>query len=338
MRIADRGLVGEQRTIGRGGDYRNVPTAVLRLRGLRGFDLVHAWGHSALIAAGFAGCGRIVYSPSPFADRREIEWLRAIMAYRPVQVMCESQTLWNALASRGIPSERCHLIRPAIDFARLRRRRDAQLRSELGFGDDDYVIFSPDAEAGCEGHIQAAWATAILHTLDPRWRLLVGGESEARPLLRFVGHVEQATLLHVARQRLNRPVEMEALLGAADMVAFAAGGNSASWPVAAAMAAGLPIIASTTASLSELLEDRHNCLMVRPRSPAAMARRIIDLREDASLQWRLADVSRTEAYEFFSMTRFAEQLSALYTQLAGNELVTIPQPQPGAGLRFHGRA
>jgi hypothetical protein len=72
--------------------------------------------------------------------------------------------------------------------------------------------------------------------------------------------------------------------------------------------------------------------------PRRMARRILDLHEDASLQWSIADMARTEAYEFFSFTRFVEQFRAAYRQIAAGQPVVLPEQAPGAGSRFHGRA
>jgi hypothetical protein len=71
--------------------------------------------------------------------------------------------------------------------------------------------------------------------------------------------------------------------------------------------------------------------------PRQIARRALDLIEDPQLQWQLADMARTEAYEYFSFTRFVNQFRAAYRQMAAGERVEVPQDAPGAGLRFHGR-
>ncbi len=72
--------------------------------------------------------------------------------------------------------------------------------------------------------------------------------------------------------------------------------------------------------------------------PRLLARRILDLEEEPAVQWKIADMARTEAYEYFAMSRFLEQWRAVYRQLASGEKITVPQRGPGAGLRFHGRA
>ena len=62
------------------------------------------------------------------------------------------------------------------------------------------------------------------------------------------------------------------------------------------------------------------------------------MRADANLQWSISDMARTEAYEFFSMSRFLDQHRALYQQVVEGKTVEVVQKAPGAGLRFHGRA
>ena len=114
-------------------------------------------------------------------------------------------------------------------------------------------------------------------------------------------------------------------------------------PIAICMAAALPIVATVTYTIAELLEDRHTALMVPARRADGsnlsrlLARRLLELRDDHSAQWSIADMARTEAYEYFALTRFQEQYRALYGQVARGEKVDVPQAAPGAGLRFHGR-
>ena len=112
----------------------------------------------------------------------------------------------------------------------------------------------------------------------------------------------------------------------------------ATLPNAISMAAALPIISTVTYTISELLEDHHTALMVGKPTPRLIAQRILELRENSDLQWRISDMARTEAYEYFPLTRFLNQHRTLYQQLLENVPISLPEPAPGAGLRFHGRA
>src|SRR5438105_205194 len=130
-------------TIGRGGNYPSLLRAVTRLR--RDLDqtphLTHTSGSRALTAAAMSQRGPIVHAPEDVPSRRSLRWVRSVMHYRDVQVIAPSATLRRACLERiGVPLDRCHLIRPGVEFARIRRRRDPQLRAALGFEDSDRVM------------------------------------------------------------------------------------------------------------------------------------------------------------------------------------------------------
>jgi glycosyltransferase involved in cell wall biosynthesis len=324
-----------------------LPPTVGRLRraAIGAADVVHAWGLRALAAAVLGARHRVVFSPVEFPTPRAVRWLRAVVAYRDVQVVCATSTQRRAYVERGVPLDRCHLVRPGVDFKRVRRRRDAELRRALGFSDADHVVLAAGESTRAAAHEDALQAVAIAHFLDPRYRMLLWGRGERAPAVeRKAGRIVGSQVLSVAERRLARPVEFEELLPAADSVLVAARGPVSTLPVAVCMAAALPIVSTVTYTVAELLEDRHTALMVpAPRAGASnvsrlIARRMLELRDDPSAQWAIADMARTEAYEYFSLTRFLDQYRALYRQVADGQKVEVPEPAPGAGRRFHGRA
>ena len=242
--------------------------------------------------------------------------------------------------ARGLAPEHCHAIRPGVEFGKVRARRDARLRMALGFAEDDIVLLAAGESDAHAGHREAVWAGSILHTLDPRWRVLVWGRgSQAQVVRRFGQNLGTPREVVLAEQLLGRVLAFEDLLPATDLVLATATGPVPTLPIAIAMAAALPIVATATAEICELLEDRHTALLVsHDAPPSVLARKTLELRDDSSLQWRLADMARTEAYEYFSSTRFLDQWRSLYRQVAAGSAVNLPDVTPGAGSRFAGRA
>lgn len=335
------GFAADVRTIGPGGSYANAATAVYRLRRIRGnYDVVHAWGPRALTLAAMATRVPLVYSPPPVAPPRVIRWVGAVMAHRDVHVICPTSTLRRLHVERGVPLDRCHLIRPGVDFARVRRRRDADLRARLGFAPDDRVILAVGEHSYGANHVGALWAGGILHVLDRRYKVLLWGRgAQAGYLVRMAGKLGQARAIAVADRDLGRRVEFEEFLPASDLAVVSAKGAVATLPISLCMAAALPIVSSVTYTTGELLEDRHTALMTPTASPRLLAKRVTELFDDAQLQWSVSDMARTEAYEYFSLTRFLAQYRAAYEQAAaGRPRIEVPGQTAGAGLRFHGRA
>lgn len=330
----------EVRGIGRGGAYSTSPAGVLAMRRAKSsrFDITHAWGPTALRTAAFGGCDPIVYSPTHDPHQREIGWLRSIMNYRRVNIVCPTDTIRRRLVEHGVPIGQTHLIRPAVAFGKLRRRRNDALRAELGLNPDDRVTLAPGESTRPADHENAVFALTLLNVADARNKLLVWGRGpHAGVLRRFAKKLDRPTLID-ATHTLGRAIDFPDLLSVADDILISATGSVATLPVCYCMAAGLPIVALVSETIAELLEDRHTALMVGKRSPRLLAQRLLDVRADANLQWAISDMARTEAYEFFSMSRFLDQHRAMYQQVVEGKAVQIVQPSPGAGLRFHGRA
>ncbi len=326
-------------TVGRGGDYPNPVTSILQARKLGSFDAIHAWGGAALAMAALGTNGRIIYSPTAFPSRRALGWLRAVMAHRDVHVVATTSTMHRRCVVGGVPGDRAHLIRPGVEFGRIKRRKNADLRAELGLADDDFVILAPGESSRESAHDRAVWTSGILHVLDPRYKLLLWGRGKETPRLRrFAENLKQIEMVRIAEEQLGRTLDFEDLLGAADAAMLTASAPVPTLPIAVVMAAGLPIVSTVTYTISELLEDRHTALMVAKPTPKLLARRILDVREDSGLQWSIADMARTEAFEYFAMTRFIRQWRGVYRQVCSGERVEVPQELAGAGLRFHGRA
>lgn len=328
------------RTIGRGGSFAMPHTAALQLRRQSADpDLIHAWGIVALTVAAFGSRGSkpIVFSPTAYPRLRDVRWLRAIAGYRNVNVICPTDTMRRRFVEHGVPIERCHMIRPGVAFGKVKRRRDPELRAALGLSVNDHVILAPGESTRASGHRDAVFAATLLNVMDRSNRLLVWGRGPlAENVQRFARRLKQPSFVD-ATKTLRRTISIEELLPAADEVLVTAAAPVPTLPIAVCMAAGLPIVATVTPTVAELLEDRHTALMLRDPSPRLIAQRILDLRADPALRWSVSDMARTEAYEFFSQTRFLQQFRAVYQQVGAGEPVNVPQHAPGAGLRFHGR-
>lgn len=291
-----------------------------RLRRVRGADLVQCWDGRSLVLAALAGARRIVYSPQEWPSPAAVRWARAAMAYRDVHVVCPSVTLRRHLVARGVPPERCHVVRPGVDFSRLGRRRDPDARRRLGARPDDFLLYAPGESTRAANHRLAAWTTSILHVLDPGCRLLVDGRGPlADALVRLAGNLGQPGMV----VPLDADDGPERAASAADAVLVTAADPVPALPIATCMAAALPVVAAVTSTVAELLEDRHSALLVGDPKARVLADRVLALREDAALRRRIADAARTEAFKLWPMTRFLDRWRQVYAQVAAGGAVVV---------------
>jgi len=99
----------------------------------------------------------------------------------------------------------------------------------------------------------------------------------------------------------------------------------------AAMAAGLPIVASAVNSIPENLKDPENAFLVPPHDPDALARALLRLLGDPGRREAMGRANRERAERDFSLPRYAHEVDALYQSLLGPS--TPPGVQPVGGGR-----
>lgn len=319
-----------RRSIGRGGDYRNAPHAAISLRFASGAqaDLIHAWDRTALIAA-LGAALPTVFSPAAPLTSRDAGWLRLAAPRQSVHLIAATEAQRADWERWGAAALRCHVIPPAVDRRRLPPKRNDWLREQLGLAHDDYVILAPGETTSASGHRMAVWATSILHVLDDRYRLLLWGRG--RDLHRassLAGRLAQRRLLVIAERQLGRSIEFEELLGVADCAMVAARHDIPMLPILQCMAAGLPIVASQSPMVLELLQNDQAALLVKDGTPRGLASSILLLREDPALARRVSQLAAGEAAARFSPAPFISRIRQVYwaSGMSGGD----PPPQISA--------
>jgi glycosyltransferase involved in cell wall biosynthesis len=87
------------------------------------------------------------------------------------------------------------------------------------------------------------------------------------------------------------------------------------------MAAGLPVVASASATLGEILDDEVTALMNIRSTPRTLAQRVLDLLHDPDLRRNIVRAARDAAQSRFSEIQFIAEWKGLYEWLAADGLV-----------------
>jgi glycosyltransferase involved in cell wall biosynthesis len=166
---------------------------------------------------------------------------------------------------------------------------------------------------------------ALLNGLDPKYRLLLWGRGEQIDRVkRFSDTFLQPGLLTIAEKKLQRPIDFEALIGAADTALIAAQDPIATLPICTAMAAGLPIVSTASHSVAELLEDHHSAFIAEKNTARDLAQRFLELQDDRTAQWKIAETARIEAFECYAQDIFRDRWRMTYQQIAEHGSVDLP--------------
>jgi glycosyltransferase involved in cell wall biosynthesis len=281
----------------------------------RSHGVVHAVGGQALAAALLATSPgqRLLYSPVGHPTRRAIGWLRAVNSYRDLEIICTSDTMRRDLVTRGVPVDRCNLIRPGVNLRSIPTARDDALRARLGLSPDQTALLAPLEMTYAGGHRLTTWALSLLAVIQPQYRLLLPGRG---PLRKSVIHFGRSLLnpnAVIDAAEVVPDVPIESLFSAADAVLLTPEAPVPPLIVAMSMASDRPIVATTTPQLCELIEDRHTALLVTKPSPRLIAQRVMDLFADAKLSWQIQDRARAEAYDSLTQSKMLSAYETLYT-------------------------
>jgi glycosyltransferase involved in cell wall biosynthesis len=84
-----------------------------------------------------------------------------------------------------------------------------------------------------------------------------------------------------------------------------------------AMAAGLPVVASSAGGLPELVEDGRTGYVVPPADPATLAARLRHLVLHADLRETMGAAGRARVRQHFSPQRMAAEIATVYDRLLG---------------------
>jgi glycosyltransferase involved in cell wall biosynthesis len=311
---ASHAAVIELRTIGRGGTYRSVLDAMLRLRGkLARFDVVHVWDQDSFTVAQWAGAPAVLGSlvagvAMPVIGPALLRGRRGDLAH------WACSTPWQlASTAARFGSDTFELVEPGVEFLAATKTREA-IRSALGLTADDHVFLAPGESTREAGHETAVWVMSMLHIIDPRYKLLIAGTGPyARAARRMAAALNWPESLRVAA---DAGIE-GSIMPAADAVLFTPTGESPVLPVAECMAAGLPVVTTDHPAFRGFFAEGHGVLLAEWKKPPSVGRRALELFEQPGLLQVLAERARDEALKRFSVPNFVQRYMRMYQEMAG---------------------
>lgn len=200
-----------------------------------------------------------------------------------------------SLAARGVPQSKMTLVYSGVDtrlFAAA--NRDEKLREKLGAEKGVFLVGTAAAlerEKGLDVLIRAA---ALSRAGPSRLRIVIMGrgrlEGRLRALACKLGLAAEVTFA-------GAEIPLEAFLKAVDIFALPSLQEGLSTGLIAAMAAGLPCVASNSGGIPEVA-GTGNMVLVEPGDPVRLAEALARLAADRALRDELGRRARLRAQEF----------------------------------------
>jgi L-malate glycosyltransferase len=290
----------------------------------RKVEVLQSFTHYSNILGPFVGViagvpVRVTSQRTPLDDRspwlrRADRWVsRSGLAHRMVAA---SEYLRSYCMDReGLHPGRVVTIRNGVDpmygSAEARSRR-AATRSALGLEPDHVGILTVarlSREKGLESLLEAATSLAARR---PEARFLWVGDGELRDDLELrVRQHELADRILILRDRRDVPE----LLGASDLFVLPSLSEGMPNAVLEAMAAGLPVVATSVGGTPEAVIEGETGWLVPPGDPAALARAIGAALDDPDARARLGEAGRRRVQESFSLASYVGGFEDLYEEL-----------------------
>lgn len=299
--------------------------AVLRLAaGLREVDLLHTHSSKAGIlgraAARLAGVPGVVHTvhgwsfndaQAPATRRAYLEAERAAARVTD-RIVCVS----HADRDRGLASGIGHpsqyrILRSGIDPRAYAAQRDGRerVRRAIGATPEDLVVGSLANLKPQKAPLDFVEAARIARSRDPRLRFFIAGDGPMR------AEVEAAVAragLQGAFTLLGWRDDVPDLLAGMDVFLLTSLFEGLPRAVLQAMAAAVPVVATHTGGVEDVIVDGVTGRLVPPGDPGAAAEAIVSLAADAALRMRFARSAASRLNEEFDIRRLVSDLEDLY--------------------------
>lgn len=240
-----------------------------------------------------------------------LKYRTGIAHYIPI-----SQAAARPLVAAGIPAGRMTIVPSGVDVARFSASRgSAGLLESWGVDRSDFLIASVGAfeiEKGYETLIRAAGPVLERHAAA-RFFFFGGGSLRGR-LERMI--VEQGCAGRIRLSAIEHP--LEEILPLFDLFVLPSLEEGLSTALIAALAAGLPVVASKTGGIPEVTGE-DGAILVPPGSVEALAGAISGLIDDDAGRKKLSEAGRRRA-PVFDIGRTVDGILSVYGRvISGRE-------------------
>ncbi|MCL4198473.1 MAG: glycosyltransferase [Phycisphaerales bacterium] len=334
-------------------------------------DLIHCWSPATLALATLTAPAlpRLLTLAAHPLSASQGQWVRMLAAHgsAPTTILAASNCVKRAWAQAGVEPALMHVLRPGLDLSRLDAQRRASLRREWCVHSERTAVVAVLSQYGpCIDALPAAHVlgSAILSGLDVAF--ICPADASRRPAARRIARGCGVSDRLVFDRRLDRPwmvlpgcdialvlgndtsplldarrparaaLAIEALFGRRNHTQ--PGRLPGVLPLLWAAAAGKTIIAEAGYAVAEIVENGKTALVVKPGDGGAVVERLREILADSQRAWSLRDAARSEAFSFFSVSRYAQAVVDAYEQVLTGTPVRIADLPLTGGLAFAGRS
>ena len=297
---------------------QDVMSLTKRLRD-EAIDVVHthAWG------GGLIGRSAALYARTPvivghahgiynYIAKLHLLIDSALCRASTATICCSRAARDFMLANQGVPADKVVVIHNGIDLSPFHTRSaedKAAVRQELGLGEDDPVLGAVGHLVTHKGHEHLVQAFPKILEACPRGRLLLIGDGLRRERLAQLAEelgIGDRTVFTGVRRDVPR------LLSIMDVFVLPSLNEALGLAIIEAMASRVPVVASRTGGIPEVVRHRETGLLVEPASPAQLAQAVLEILHDPALAKSMAQAGWEQCHREFSVEGMVAKVASLY--------------------------
>ena len=234
--------------------------------------------------------------------------------------------------SGAVSREQLTVIYNGVDLTRFEAVQGESrcvLRRELGIPEDHFVFATVGRMERQKNHLRLLESMADLEPASRRITLLLIGDGSLRPdIERKIAELGLEANVCLAGLRSDVP----RLLRAADAFVLASLWEGFPNVVIEAMASALPVIATRSGGVGEILDPPHSGFIVEPDDRAEMPKAMNALAAmDSRIRERMGLYAKHAVSERFTLERTLEQTEQLYLSLLSIKGVGMPYERTQTG-------
>lgn len=237
---------------------------------------------------------------------------------KSVHFVAISEAIRQVLLSAGIPDDHVSLVYSGVDPSRFEYRdrpRDDTAAAQFGAPAGVPVLVNVAALTDHKDQATLLHAAALLRDHGTAFKLIIAGSGELESHLKSLA-TELALNSHV--QFIGYVQNLVPLYHAADVFVLSSHMEGLCTSILDAMLAGVPVVATRTGGVPEIVENERNGLLVAPRNPAALAEGLEKLMSDPKLRMTFAAQGRSTVLGRFTADCMVDGNIAVYKQVLAN--------------------
>jgi len=226
-----------------------------------------------------------------------------------------SEGVQKVLLGGGVDPSRVTVVHSGVELDRYPFRSGGRDNAEAVKWDvqpHEYLLINVAALTDHKDQATLLRAAAELRRMRDDWRLVIAGEGELRRELELLAEQLGLTskVCFAGYVRDLRP-----LYKAADLFILSSHLEGLCTSLLDAMLAGVPVIATRTGGVPEVVEDGRTGRLVSPRDPLALSTAIADLLDQEDLRHTYARNAREKVEREFSADRMVEGTLFFYERV-----------------------